>query len=99
MARCLETKICLLNEQKSFSGRKMEILTFEKLFSEYANHYSNPHLTENQQKRLKNLHELNRKTNTTISLSQSDSWMIQAGLINNERLTIMDTGTTFFTFE
>lgn len=68
-----------------------------ELFEALKLKYVNRSMTQQQQYELKNLHEI--RGSWGITLSQADSWMIQAGLIKKKVLSIYETGMIFSKFK
>lgn len=70
--------------------------TFSQLFEAYKSAYSNKRMNDEQNNNLRKLHE--KQQTTGITLSQSDAWMMQAGLIKKKVLSLTDTGMIFSKF-
>ena len=70
---------------------------FEQLFTAYKSNYLNDLMTPEQNYNLRIWHE--RRGTEGITLSQSDYWMMQAGLIRKKILSVTDTGKTFSKFK
>lgn len=70
--------------------------TFEELFEAFKSNYSNHLMTPEQNENLMRWHE--RRGKEGITLSQSDFWMTQAGLIKKKVLSITHTGESFSKF-
>lgn len=74
-----------------------ENLFLEQLFDAYKLTYSNSFMTEEQNKNLQIWHE--KKGASGITLSQIDTWMLQAGMIKKKVLSITETGMIFSKFK
>lgn len=71
--------------------------SFTELFEAYKSNFLIQMMSNEQCENLQKLHE-GKGSSSGISLSQSDFWMVQAGLVKKKVLSLTDTGTVFSRF-
>jgi len=70
--------------------------SIDVLFDSYRAHYANKLMDDEQ---LQNLRHWHHEKNQGITHSQIDCWMMQAGLIDKRKLSLIDTGLIYSKFK